>query len=392
MSNSSTIPSTFNLASNFSMVDAINLKRKNDKSNNIVCQNVAGSQPCKNNIDYMKMKEQLDVSNSYQVEPIDLSRNTSIQSTKSPNVLIKSISIHPSMSESLMLMNNNLGDGVAIDLCKDILPIDLSNKQKATGVSKIKKDLPFITESNNTQRYQLYKHEATANFSNAQLPNVVQGTASVDRQSLSKQNLTCFDPMGSTWDNFKLNIVSHTETKLNANQVNASVLLPVPLKIKDSIIKSIQSAAPSDCTINGVKGITENSFAASSLKSASQIGVTDEVSSTNFQDIGGLHGSQGKSSYAGIRDFPKRRKTHKCDFPTCDKIYTKSSHLKAHKRTHTGEKPYQCSWDGCGWKFARSDELTRHYRKHTGAKPFKCHLCSRQFSRSDHLSLHMKRH
>lgn len=70
---------------------------------------------------------------------------------------------------------------------------------------------------------------------------------------------------------------------------------------------------------------------------------------------GGLTQSPAAGVLAGSQRYQKSAvsdiiKMHKCSFPGCNKMYTKSSHLKAHLRRHTGEKPFACTWPGCGWR------------------------------------------
>eukprot|EP00095_Tigriopus_kingsejongensis_P009248 snap_masked-scaffold495_size155559-processed-gene-0.17 protein:Tk09248 transcript:snap_masked-scaffold495_size155559-processed-gene-0.17-mRNA-1 annotation:"unnamed protein product" len=100
----------------------------------------------------------------------------------------------------------------------------------------------------------------------------------------------------------------------------------------------------------------------------------------NCQDVGGRPAMMGEVTM------------HICHYPECGKQYKKTSHLRAHLRSHIGDQPYMCSWPNCGKKFTRSDELHRHFRIHTGEKKHSCPHCDKKFSRSDHLKKHLTSH
>ncbi|EYE91133.1 uncharacterized protein EURHEDRAFT_253026 [Aspergillus ruber CBS 135680] len=65
-----------------------------------------------------------------------------------------------------------------------------------------------------------------------------------------------------------------------------------------------------------------------------------------------------------ISKAKKGKRVHACQYPGCDKVFTRAEHRRRHELNHNPEALFRCTYPECQRAFHRQDLLNRHIERH----------------------------
>ncbi|QMW24937.1 hypothetical protein G4B84_000182 [Aspergillus flavus NRRL3357] len=89
-----------------------------------------------------------------------------------------------------------------------------------------------------------------------------------------------------------------------------------------------------------------------------------------------------------ISKAKKGKRVHACEYPGCNKIFTRAEHRRRHELNHNPEAVFRCTHPGCKKAFHRPDLLSRHVERHE----IETQMNNAQWSRQSHISMVSESH
>ena len=176
----------------------------------------------------------------------------------------------------------------------------------------------------------------------------------------------------------------HVSERRNALQTILDEISP------EDITESSKEAPHSPLKFNDIRKSISNNYLKQNFSHSIQRNHRIDTNTSFMREYGLYNVREWYSPKATFPIQDQSRKTKRFQCMYCEKSFGKSSHLRDHLRTHSGERPFECTY--CAKAFSQFSNLRTHLRIHTGEKPFKCHVCDKSFTQRVTLRSHLRTH